>query len=309
MKYNNLTKDEFETTSDFNKRKNEHRKLIDSKNELLLKEWENRISIQKQEHNSRIRDINNNKITEFLKYIQISMALKYGYPTVKDVSYNADSQYFNIELSSSKKNYSETVKIPVGIKYARKFKEILKDQNFKPTILFKYVNKKLEFSSIKEIVDPEILVVEKEYTESYNSIEKLNKFIQKYPKSPFLSKAKSRIIFLTEEDRKKELRLAQLEKERIEREKRLEKQRIENKKREREAYLSKKRVGDKVCMDGRVALGLLSVTITAFVERVEGDRIQLIINSTEGQSINYKGTSLKRNSVIWDKYYEWKLCN
>ena len=65
----------------------------------------------------------------------------------------------------------------------------------------------------------------------------------------------------------------------------------------------------KVNFEGMLAKPLIGVTISAYVESVKNDAIQIRINSTEGQSINYNGGSLYQGKVIWDKYYEWKACN
>ena len=75
----------------------------------------------------------------------------------------------------------------------------------------------------------------------------------------------------------------------------------------RKAYMARKYVGEKVCKDGRVAL-FLNITMSAYVESVRGDSIQLRIVDTEGTTPNYKGVSLYPNKIIWDKYYEWRKC-
>lgn len=73
-------------------------------------------------------------------------------------------------------------------------------------------------------------------------------------------------------------------------------------------YTKKKSVGEKVCMSGRIALGLIGVKVSAYVESVSGDRIQLRIADTEGQNPHYKDTTLRQGTIIWDDYYNWEPC-
>ncbi len=53
----------------------------------------------------------------------------------------------------------------------------------------------------------------------------------------------------------------------------------------------------------------LSITITAYVENVSGDNIQLRIADTEGTTPNVKGVSLYKNTLIWDDYTNWYKCD
>jgi hypothetical protein len=98
------------------------------------------------------------------------------------------------------------------------------------------------------------------------------------------------------------------EKEAKLRAKKEEKRRQEQKAREQKAYMAKKHKGQKVCKDGRMAL-FLNITITAYVEGLNGDSIKLRIVDTEGTTPNYNGVSLYRDTIIWDKYYNWKDCS
>ena len=210
--------------------------------------------------------------------------------------------------------FDKVVTIPVSLKYAKKFKAILIKKDFNPTVEFKVVNNKLIFSGIKEIKDPELLVEENEYKKAYdiknnkNSIYKLQQFITKYPNSTFKSPAEFRISTLREKIK------IQKEKERLHREKRRkedrirEKQRLKEKQRKQDSYYAKKYVGEKVCMDGTTAF-ILSITITAYVEKVNGNSMQLRISDTEGTSPYVNGVTLYRNTLIWDNYSDWYKCN
>jgi hypothetical protein len=221
-----------------------------------------------------------------------------------------------IKKGNIKKQYlfDKVVTIPVSLKYAKKFKAILTDKNFKPTIEFQIKNNKLVFSGIKEIKDPEVLVEESEYKKAYNiknnksSLSALQQFIDKYPNSTFRSSAKSRISILKEKIKvqKEKDRLAKIKREK---ENRIREEKIAKaKKRKQDSYYAKKYVGDKVCKDGITAI-ILSITITAYVERVNGDAIQLRIADTEGTTPNMNGVTLYKNTLIWEDYRSWYKCN
>lgn len=70
----------------------------------------------------------------------------------------------------------------------------------------------------------------------------------------------------------------------------------------------RKNVGDSVCMNGSVALGLIPVRVRGFVEGVSGGRIQVRVADTEGQSVRYQGTDLRQNTVLWDQQTNWLHC-
>lgn len=69
----------------------------------------------------------------------------------------------------------------------------------------------------------------------------------------------------------------------------------------RAQYARPKRVGDKVCRDGRV-LGISRYTISAFVERVSGQRIQLRI--APGMSL----PNMQPGQIIWADHTDWRGC-
>ncbi len=71
-------------------------------------------------------------------------------------------------------------------------------------------------------------------------------------------------------------------------------------------YNQKKSVGERVCMSGNSLFW--KTDITAYVESVSGDRIQLRISDTEGQNPNYHGTTLRQGTIIWDDYNNWEPC-
>ena len=73
------------------------------------------------------------------------------------------------------------------------------------------------------------------------------------------------------------------------------------------AYRSKKHIGEQVCNDGTTSF-ILSITIKGYVESINGDSIRIRISDTEGTTPNYHGVALHQNTIIWDKYYNWRAC-
>lgn len=312
--YKELIKDEFETTEQFNYRIEEAKRIIDLENSNNLKNWNKLILNQKQEQKNKLIILENNKQNNYLQYLEVAMHIKYGNPKINEVTYNADKQVFDILLSSSRNNYSKKVEIPVKLQYAQKFKAILTDKTFTPTVEYRVINGELKFSAITEIKDPELLVEESEYNKAYNiksnkdSISALYQFISKYPNSTFKASAESRIRELEEEIR---LKKEKEDRDRIKREKEDRERQIrieKNNERKQQSYYAKKYVGDKVCKDGTTAI-ILSITITAYVENVNGNNIQLRISDTEGTTPYMNGVTLYKNSLIWDDYSSWYKCN
>ena len=162
QEYKKLIKDEFETTKTFNNRVKALKNEMDNNYKQSIKQWEKEIEYTKQQHKLELEKLEHNKEKDYLKYLQQAMHIKYGNPKIGKVKYDADTQLFNIELKSTRSNYSKTVQQFVQLKYAKKFKNILINKNFKPTILFHLDNNEIKFSGIKEIKDPEILVEENE---------------------------------------------------------------------------------------------------------------------------------------------------
>lgn len=187
--------------------------------------------------------------------------------------------------------------VPVRINNARKFKEILSKKSSYPTIGMEVNNNVISMTGIEQIKDPYFFIQENIYKESYHSINKLEKFIGKYPTSLLVENAKSRILSIKETKK-----IAKVEEENRARMK------AEKERKLREAFTTKKRMGDKVCMDGTTAI-ILPITIIAFVENVNGDSIQLRIADTDGTSPHYNGVTLYNNIVIWDKHFNWRHCN
>ncbi|MET0007073.1 MAG: hypothetical protein ABW109_04355 [Candidatus Thiodiazotropha sp. 6PLUC4] len=316
-----MQKDEFETTKAFKIRKAKEEAKINKENQKLefqykkdVTDWKKSIIKAKEKYESdssqseqkleKLKKQFDNELVDLIIEKIIEQAEnQYKNALIKSIKYNADREMFNISI---RLNTSETKKIeaPVSIKHARKFKAIMTADDFRPTFRYVFKNKILDHIIIKEVQDPEQLLVEKaEYNKAHNSKAKLNIFINKFPHSSFVMDAQNNIEQI-EQHEKEKLRKQQLAQKKREAEKR----RAEQKRKEMEAYYKKKYRGEKVCKQGSVALGLVSVTISAYVENTNGDSIQLRIADTEGQSMNYNGTSLRQGVVIWDEYYQWKHC-
>ncbi|WP_457596037.1 hypothetical protein [Hydrogenimonas sp.] len=90
--------------------------------------------------------------------------------------------------------------------------------------------------------------------------------------------------------------------------KRLEAERLAEERRKMAPYLEPKRIGDMVCLDGRMTFGLLHVTIKGYVENVAGDKIQIRIASTDGLHPRLNGVDLYQNTIVWDRYDHWRHC-
>lgn len=126
-----------------------------------------------------------------------------------------DKINFNPVIKSNSANlfqfdFHETVYIPVKLKYARKFKKMLTDKRFEPTIEFEIIDGKLKFQAITELKDPEYLVIEKEYKLSSSSSKKIRQFISTYPDSPFTDKAKTKLVTLIKQEKIESERLIRI---------------------------------------------------------------------------------------------------
>ena len=85
-------------------------------------------------------------------------------------------------------------------------------------------------------------------------------------------------------------------------------QRAARQARTRQAYLAQKHVGQRVCQDVTIALGMLDVRLTAFIEQVRANRVQIRIHGTERQSVYYQGGRLRPDHRIWDQASNWADC-
>jgi hypothetical protein len=330
-----LKKGEFEKSADYKKRVEKGKQRVakqNKQNELKYQQQmiDYKVAVKKVDENYK-KQIELNKKESTIKKVANevvgrAITMVFGDPKFKDFKYNADKEQFNATLYSTLNNFSMKVSIPVSISKAKEFKVKLTDSRLVPSVKFKVKNGKLVFDSVdvvankikqkqdfniaksKDSVDgykeflryhssaPQAKEAKKllqnaiardAYNDARYSISKLESFIKAYPHSSYTSKAKSKLTDLKERKRRKE----------------------ERERKERESYYAKKHTGQQVCKKGRVAFGLIGVKISAYVENVRGDDIQLRISSTEGQSIHYQGGKLYSGKVIWDTYYNWGSCD
>lgn len=80
-------------------------------------------------------------------------------------------------------------------------------------------------------------------------------------------------------------------------------------KEDRDLYNIKKVVGDKVCRDARGLLNFVCMDFIALVQDVKEDRIKVKIIDSQCEKSQYNGIGLYKNTVLWDKYNDWKVCN
>ena len=313
IKNKKIKKDEFETTKQYTKRIAESHKRVDQQNSINLKQWENDIKNLKQKSQDTLNKFKQKKSIVYLEYLQKAMHLKYGSPKISEAHYNADNETFTITIKSTHNQYNNKIQLPVKIQYAKKFKTLIMDKNFHPTITLNLTNNHLTLKSIKEINNPKLLVEQSEFTKACknnksNSIISLQEFIKQYPDSSLIPSAKNKV-----KDLKEQIKIRK-EKERLEREQRAIENEVRRKRiaaekqRKNDSFYSKKYIGEKVCMDGSMAI-VLSITITAYVENVNGNNIQLRIADTEGTTPYVKGVSLYKNTLIWDDYTNWYKCD
>ena len=238
-------KGEFETTEMFQTRKMDSNKKIQSAyNEKLIeynnaiRNWEENEALKAQQYNDKSESFETNLSSEKAKSLEHAVNFMYGAPKIKSAVYDADRSEFSIQLVSKNSLYDKNVVQRVPLSYARKYKEILLANDFKPTVKFIYSDERLIFQSISELIDPQSVVQSTEYNLAKNSIPQIKAFISKYPESSLVPEAKNRILQIEAQQLKQaeDARIAQeaLEAKRLKNEA-IRKKRAEEKAR-RDAY-------------------------------------------------------------------------
>ena len=327
-----LKRGEFEKSGDYQKRVAAYRqeiaaknKAIDKKNAQAMQEYSQKLAAQELRYQKLLK---HNSQTQTIAQTASEMANKamrmiFGDPKFTDVVYDADKEVFSATLYSSSNDLEMRVQIPVSIDKAKKFKTDIMDDKLVPVVRFEVRGNKLHFKSLKIITNEEKIendlsgakekdtpqvyreflaeypdykgkkeverllqnAIEKEAYDKANTLGELKAFLKKYPHSKYTQKAKNHIQKIEMEKRRKAEAYAK----------------------KRAAYNVRKKVGDAVCKDGTTAL-VLSITMKAYVERVNGDNIQLRIADTEGTSPYYNGVRLYKGTLIWDRYDNWYKC-
>jgi len=304
-------KGEFEKTLDFNYRLKEEKEKTERKNKKAIKEHQDNMMTYNHTINLAQRAFydqvafNNKpstvkKITN--KVVNQAINMVFGDPKFKNIKYNADKEVFNATLYSTLNNLSMNIEIKTPISKARELKEKLTDNRLVPQVYFQIEDNKLKFKRVEAIENKTRQNRDFSHAVSINSIESYKEFLELHPSSPHSKEAKDKIKKLAK--KAEEISLMRQKETRAR-----AKKYAENKTKERALYMKEKNVGDRVCKDGRVAFGLIGVTVSAYVEKVIDNSIQLRINSTEGQEIHYNSGRLYTDKILWDKHYEWKHCN
>ena len=125
-----LTKDEFETTAEFNKRVAKTKK---SQKKIVAK--------YKRDYERAKAKAKNRAIKKALEYT-------WGKPTLKNLKYDADNGYFVADISfEAKKDFSKKVAIKVDRKNARSFKKEF--TSLKPQAIFDYDGSSVKLKDIR----------------------------------------------------------------------------------------------------------------------------------------------------------------
>jgi hypothetical protein len=306
-----FVKGEFEKTTEFNDRVSGEKERVEELNRINQEQYSREIlkyrhdvNLAQQEYEEDV--LKNKKEPAIRKAANIAaseaMAMIFGDPKFKNLDYNADKELFDATLYSTLNSFSMSVKIPAPISQAKNIKANLLDETLIPSVNLLVENGKLVFNDVAVVTNE--IKQEQEYNLALSKDTMLGYklFLKYYPNSPYSPKAKAAIRKLEELARKKERQRQIVLKERA-------KKAAMEKQKERDAYMKIKHVGDKICKDGKVAFGLIGVTISAYVEKTNGDKINLRVNSTENQSIYYNGGNLYEGKLLWDDYYEWKHCD
>lgn len=303
-----LTKDEFETTVVFESRVssandywvNESNKIHKANNNLM-KEYDKKLNNAelKYENDVKLFSSSEYKINIYSIIFKEAVRMVLGQPYFKEFKYDADLERMTaVVFSARSPEFKKKVSFSVPLSTARSFKSELQNNQLIPLV---ELNSDLSIASVDAVTNKHKITLDYSIAKSQNTKKHYISFMSTYPNSTLAIDARLELDKLKEKA-KKEDRERKLAEEK--RDIRLAAEREA----ERQNYLIRKRVGDQVCRPGRVAFGLIGMTISAYVERVDRDRVQLRIGSTEGQSIYYNGVNLRNGVLIWDDYYEWKRC-
>lgn len=206
-----LSKGEFETTLDFEKRQIEEKNSIDKQNGLASQEylvkhiaWEKQVSKLKADHDEKLKNVDYNQIY-WDSYCE-AFSHKYGNPRVKTAVYDADKQEFTVNITSASPLISKlsellAVKIAVPINMAKEVKNIINRHNFQPIVELSIDGDAFHVITISNLNDPNKLIAEwSSFDKSFDSQAELRHFIEQYPSSSLLIDAKDRIAYLDERE-------------------------------------------------------------------------------------------------------------
>ena len=199
-----------------------------------------------------------------------------------------------VVFSARLPSFKEKFTIFVPLLKARKFKDDLQDFTLIPMVK---MDSKLNVVTVDIVTNTRKIEIDYLDAKKNHTIDAYSYFINKHPKSSQVNEAKRAIQGIRENERTAKINR---EREQDARQKRRDLK--------RQSYVSKKHIGDKLCKDGTTAI-ILSITITAYVERSNGNNIQLRIADTEGTSPHFNGVTLHKGTLIWDDYSNWYKCS
>lgn len=307
-----LVKEEFEKSADFQQRREAALARwrgnvadIEQRNDAARQRHQEALAQAEQER-SRIEQERAGEGYQSAARLHAQMQglqLFLGKPYLRDLRYDADGEIMSAEVWSSRApSFRHSVRIPVTIAVARDLKANLEKANVIPQVM---LDQDLNVTDVKLITNEARVAFDYEVAGKRNSVAAYEEFLENYPAASQAGAARKAIAGLQEAER---VARQEAERRRAEEAKRKEARRQAEQAAEQRAYQTQKSVGDKVCKSGSMVFGLVGVTITAFVERVDADRVQLRIASTEGQSLTYQGVPLHEGTILWDSYQEWRAC-
>jgi hypothetical protein len=303
-------KGEFEKTSAYKKRVAQEQKkvlMLNEKNKeayrLKMIEFDYAVNFAQQQYNKKVEQ--NKTETAIKKALNLAanqaINMLFGDPKFTNLIYDADKEVFNATLYSTLNDFSADVEIATPIDKAKNFKEKLTDKRLVLSVDFKITDNKLLFVNVNVVENKTKQEQEFKIAKEKNTIASYENYLKLYADAPQAKDAQEAIVDIKEKKRLQTLKQMQESKKRA-------KEAQARKQKEIESYMKRKKTGDKVCQDGRTAL-VLPITITAYVEQVDGDKIQLRISDTDGTSPYYNGVMLYKDTIIWDRYTQWKHCN
>lgn len=188
---------EFETTAEYHKRFSKLQKDINAHNDKLRadydKAYKKAMAEREEEFTLMTKKYERQKAQHKVDSFKEAFFVVYGDPILTNINYNADQQVFTMNVTSQYGGFSQQLRIPLSVKYARKFKKLITAKSFSPTVELDVRNGEVFVAGIKEIADPALIVESDEFKKAKKSIKELNTFISRYPKSKYVTKAKTQI--------------------------------------------------------------------------------------------------------------------
>jgi len=132
----------------------------------------------------------------YLNLTKNSMSMKWGNPIIKNMQYDSRKQLFNVQIVPSKEVNPKVMlnaTVPVKSIYANDFKEYVMNSKPKLTVNMKVDNNQFSITNIKEFKNPEQIVFKSGFEKAFDSKERLQQYIEKYPNTTYLIKAEDRI--------------------------------------------------------------------------------------------------------------------